>query len=307
MLTTSSRRTSLRRLLAVVALAVALLALATVSGRHAAASVATDWVTTDRHLVIGGLERSYLMARPAQPRPGRLPVVIVLHGRDMTPARMQEDNVLPPGAHAIVVYPAGYGRSWNAGACCGPAHADRIDDVTFLAGLVRDVLAREPGASADAVFLVGYSNGGRMALRMACVDPGMFAAVAAIEAVSVFPCTHLAASVSLLMVASRGDPLLVVEHGQTPRAVDGYTEPTVEDQVAQWRELNSCPARASTRTAGTLMATSWADCSRKARVTFDLYQGGSHAIPPGDHWTPSAPQETWAFFHAVRPSVVAAS
>ena len=117
--------------------------------------------------MVGGLERTYVVARPAQALTGVLPVVIVLHGRDMTPAHMERDSVLPPAARAIVVYPAGYGRSWNAGACCGPAHADRVDDVAFLAAVVREVLRGEPGASADAVFLLGYSNGGRMALRMA--------------------------------------------------------------------------------------------------------------------------------------------
>jgi polyhydroxybutyrate depolymerase len=264
-------------------------------------------VATDHHLVVGGLQRSYVVARPAHARPTVLPVVIVLHGRDMTPAGMQRESVLPPAARAIVVYPAGYGRSWNAGACCGPAHADQIDDVAFLAAIVPEVLRAEPGASANAVFLLGYSNGGRMALRMACAEPGMFAGVATIEAVSVFPCTHLAAPVSLLTVASSGDPLLVVGHGQPPKTIEGYTQPTVEDLVAQWRQLNGCPAAASRQAAGTLTATSWTDCAQHARVTLDLYQGGSHAIPAGDGQTPSARRETWAFFHALRPSVVTAS
>ena len=77
--------------------------------------------------------------------------------------------------------------------------------------------------------------------------------------------------------------------------------------MAQWRELNGCPAATSRRAAGALTTTSWTGCARHARVTFDLYHGGSHAIPGGDDRTPSARRETWAFFHAVRPSVVAAS
>jgi polyhydroxybutyrate depolymerase len=293
--------------MAVVVFVLIAIVLAADARGPAGAISSKKWVTGQHHLVVDGLERSYILRRPADEGTGVLPVVIVLHGRDMTPAEMEAHEPVPPAARAIVVYPEGYGRSWNAGACCGPAHADRVDDVTFLTAVVRDVLGGERGASADGVFLVGYSNGGRMALRMACIDPALFAGIAAIEAVSVFPCTHLTAPVSLLSVASRGDPLLVIPHGEPPKAIEGYTEPTVEDQVAEWRTLDGCAPAASKHAVGTLTSTSWDGCAHQARVAFDLYDGGSHAIPAGDDRTPSASLETWAFFHAVRPSVVSAA
>jgi polyhydroxybutyrate depolymerase len=58
-------------------------------------------------------------------------------------------------------------RYWNAtDGCCAPADSD-VDDVAFLRAVIEDVKTQHPVDPAR-VFLVGFSNGGFMALRMAC-------------------------------------------------------------------------------------------------------------------------------------------
>jgi polyhydroxybutyrate depolymerase len=257
------------------------------------------WRTTGHLINAGGLRRGYLVARPLDPGPGPLPVIVLLHGRNMTPAGMARRSGLLETTRAIVVVPAGYGRSWNAGACCATARAAGVDDVAFLSRTVAQVLATQPAADPRAVYLVGYSNGGRMAYRMACQRPRLFAAVAAVEAVSVYPCRTVAAPVPLLTVASTGDPLLRITPAAAPRRIEGYQQPSLQDVVAVWRALDSCSSSITRRAAGRLTSYRWASCRGNSQVGLDLYCDGSHTWPPGSTVTPSALAQVSAFFDEV--------
>jgi polyhydroxybutyrate depolymerase len=282
--------------LVVAGLAVALLVVSTDSRRPATAEVApARWTHTTSSMMIGGRQRTYLTVRPATPSRARLPVLVVLHGRSMNPAQTEAmTGFAPVVGPAITVFPAGYRDSWNAGACCGEAHAAGIDDVAFIKGLVHHVLSAEPDASASQVYLAGYSNGGRMALRLACAAPDLFAGVAAVEAVSVYSCPH-PRPVSLLEVASRDDPLLALDATQPERVVNGFHEPTVEGMVAGWRTVGAC-GEATTSVAGTLTEHHWSGCRNHTRLAYARYDGGSHAWPAGEAGTPSAAQVIWTFF-----------
>jgi polyhydroxybutyrate depolymerase len=243
---------------------------------------------------VGGQARSYLLVRPVPVTGAALPVLVVLHGRGMTPAGIERvTHFAGATGRAILVFPAGYQRSWNAGGCCGAAHAAGVDDVAFLTALVRHLDAL-PGASDRQVYLVGYSNGGRMAYRMACLDPGAFAGVAAVEAVPVATCPR-ADPVPLMIVASRNDPLLRVAPGGPALTVDGYREPSVAATVQTWRRLDGCAPATTSRSQGRLTVTSWASCRGGARVALALYQGGSHAWPEGSPGTPPVQSVVWRF------------
>jgi poly(3-hydroxybutyrate) depolymerase len=283
--------------LVVAGLAGALLVVSTDSLRAATAEVAPARRShATASITIGGRQRTYVTVRPARPSRARLPVLVVLHGRTMSPAQTEEmTGFAPVVGPAITVYPAGYRDSWNAGACCGEAHAAGIDDVAFITGLVHHVLATEPDASPSHVYLAGYSNGGRMALRLACAAPDLFAGVAAVEAVSVYSCPH-PRPVSLLAVASRDDPLLAVDASQTERVINGFHEPTVDGMVAGWRQVGACGDTPSTTVSGTLTERHWSGCRSHTRLAYALYGGGSHAWPSGDAQTPSAEQVIWTFF-----------
>lgn len=96
------------------------------------------------------------------------PVLMVLSWRYMSPAviaAVRGFRFLPLVAHEIVVYPAGYDRSWDAGYCCGPAQRLGVDDLAFFEAMIHAVFNSEPGTSARQMYLAGFSNGGRMAFR----------------------------------------------------------------------------------------------------------------------------------------------
>src|SRR5262249_19168324 len=97
-----------------------------------AAAPEPGWTTTIEHIVTGGRARSYVLVRPPVGA-ARLAVVVVLHGRGMSPeavARISDFRSV--AGRAILVYPAGVGLSWNAGACCATAHTEGVDDVAFV-------------------------------------------------------------------------------------------------------------------------------------------------------------------------------
>lgn len=138
-----------------------------------------------------GRRRSYLLHVPGELPPGRRPLVVALHGGGESAARFEAVTRL--SAHAdrdgwVVAYPQGTGepdparpgrtrrRSWNAGRCCGPARRDAVDDVGFVSALIADVATLVP-VDPDAVHLVGHSNGGMLAYRLALELPGRIAAV----------------------------------------------------------------------------------------------------------------------------------
>jgi polyhydroxybutyrate depolymerase len=255
---------------------------------YALTEVPAGWTSSTHDLVSGGLPRSYLMIRPPVKRGASLPVVMILHGRGLTPAAMERiSHLLPVVGRAITVYPAGWQRSWNAGGCCGVAHRQGVDDTAFLSSVVHQVLTTQPDASSRRVYLVGYSNGGRMAMRVACADPGLFAGLAAVEAVPVAPC---AGTVPLptVLIASTGDPLLTIATDGPKKTMQGYIEPTVGQTVDAWRQLDGCSPAASSKPTGLVTATVWSNCQGQGRVQYDLYRGGSHRWPVGGPTTPSA-------------------
>ena len=122
-----------------------------------------------RHIMVGGLDRSYLV----QPAPGvrgagRLPVVVLLHGGAQSAEDIWRETSLPTlGAREgfLVVAPDALGRHWNDAR--GVTGASTVDDVRFLKAVIADVIAQDHG-DPSAVFMVGSAHGGFMTMRFAC-------------------------------------------------------------------------------------------------------------------------------------------
>jgi polyhydroxybutyrate depolymerase len=259
------------------------------------------WVSSVHRFEVDRMTRAYLMVRPDAVTATKLPVVLVLHGRNETPRTIEEISQAPQvTGPAILVFPAGYGRSWDAGGCCGLAHTSHVDDVAFLTDTIHRVIAAEKDAAANRVYLLGFSNGGRMAYRMACADPGLLAGVGAVEAVPVDTCQTVT-PLPIMVVAYSNDPLLTIFNGERRKTMQGYLEPTVESTVEAWRNLDGCTTAGDRAVTGSATVDTWTRCVGAGRVAFALYRGGSHRWPqataataatPG---TPSAGNLIWAW------------
>ena len=68
-------------------------------------------------------------------------------------------------------------RAWNAGSCCAVATRN---DVGYLVDVVHAVAGLVP-VDASRVYIVGFSNGGMMALDAICSAPSVFAAAGSVS------------------------------------------------------------------------------------------------------------------------------
>lgn len=93
------------------------------------------------------------------------------------------------------------------------------------------------------VYLVGYSNGARMALTEICAHPSLFAAFAAYGAALPETCADKRIAVPAWISAGTADPeLSTTNPAQTQ---------VIESVVAHWRARNGCVATSAA--AATLM------------------------------------------------------
>eukprot|EP00747_Dinoflagellata_sp_TGD_P031501 gnl/TRDRNA2_/TRDRNA2_135321_c0_seq1.p1 gnl/TRDRNA2_/TRDRNA2_135321_c0~~gnl/TRDRNA2_/TRDRNA2_135321_c0_seq1.p1 ORF type:complete len:772 (-),score=98.56 gnl/TRDRNA2_/TRDRNA2_135321_c0_seq1:90-2405(-) len=117
-----------------------------------------------------------------------VPLVVAFHSLGGCPETILKEFERAAGAHGfVVVAPRGYsGRpgtdqsyaSWNAGVCCSPAVDLNLDDISFARGVIARLLQEQPlkanfglHLSPEAVYLMGYSNGGFFAPLLAEAEP----------------------------------------------------------------------------------------------------------------------------------------
>ena len=192
------------------------------------------------------------------------PLVICIHGythdgrqmADLTApngdsAHPDSLNSLADEAGFAVVYPYGTkigalpGRCWNAGggvegyAPVGdPARRKNVDDVQFFRDLLED-LRTTLSNELPEVYLLGISNGGAMAQRLATECPGLWKAVATVAG-----CNQYSAAAKIL--PQKPIPVLHV-HGDKDTVWPyhgGEVKPfglmaSVQDSVGFWVKANS--------------------------------------------------------------------
>jgi polyhydroxybutyrate depolymerase len=119
-----------------------------------------------------------------QKLPSGSPLVIVLHGAGMDGAWMRtwtgyEFDALADKDGFAVFYPDAYKRNWND---CRIVHnvaasLEHVDDMAFMRALINRGYAKFH-TDPQKVFVVGYSNGGRMAITLATQKTSLVAGIA---------------------------------------------------------------------------------------------------------------------------------
>jgi polyhydroxybutyrate depolymerase len=242
-------------------------------------------------VTVDGIQRTYRSFVKASPA-GKLPLLIVLHGRgqsDSSVLAMTGFLGLAQQRQAVLLLPDGEQRSWNAGhGCCGFAGAHQAPDVPFLAAIVADALRRWP-IDPGRVYLVGYSNGGKLAYSAECAHPTLFTAVATYGAVPLSPCPPGTPPVSVMLAAGTADQVLPFQGkpgGHPPL-------PSVAQAVSWLRAQDRCPADSRGSRDGLAVVQQWAGCAGGTDVESVAYPGRGHAWPGGG--SPTASALMWTF------------
>ncbi|MEU4624698.1 alpha/beta fold hydrolase [Actinoplanes sp. NPDC023801] len=176
--------------------------------------------------------------------PGRAaPLVVLLHGYS-SDAREQE-SYLGLTAESdrrgfVYAYPDGSvdgrgNRFWNATDACCAFDSPQPDDSRYLSELIS---ALKASYRIDRVYLIGHSNGGFMAFRMACDHADQITAIASLNGASWNDPARCRPSepVSVLAVHSSADETIAFTGG----ALGNNAYPSAAATVSQWRDYNGC-------------------------------------------------------------------
>jgi polyhydroxybutyrate depolymerase len=243
---------------------------------------------------VDGLTRTYRVFVPAHLR-RPAPVVLVFHGAGGTGEAIARSTGFDAQAERngfLAVYPNGVGRTWNAGACCGPAQQLGVDDVGFVSRLL-DKLATQYRVDRKRIFATGMSNGGVFSYALACVLAGRIAAAAPVAATLVSECAP-SSPVSLFHVHGLADPRIPFAGGVgTGRAEIQW--PPVQDGIDRWRVFDGCSAAGTTATQGPVTTSDWSPCKNGSAVRLVTLAGVGHVWPRGQY---DATRAIWRFFVA---------
>lgn len=130
--------------------------------------------------------RSFMVVRSRQTAAAPQPLVLVCHGTLQTARSIRGfagftfDRYAADGK-AVVVYPEALRRDWNGArkAVMASKKTKKVDDVGFFRALIAQMVAR--GADAQRVYVVGFSLGGQMVIRLIHEMPELLAGAAVIS------------------------------------------------------------------------------------------------------------------------------
>ena len=268
-----------------------------------------------------GITRDYLITVP-DGLSAPAPLVVVLHGGGSTAAMMRRETDFDALAweHGfIAVYPNGVSREWNERRGSGmTVRRSTADDVGFLTALI-DHLSARYAIDGERIYAMGISNGGFMALRLAC-DVGERLAGIGVAAAQftrdMLDTCRPARPLRVAIFNGTDDPIVPFDGG--PVIVSGQFRGTVEPTeatVAFWLAANACApapdavdrldARPLDQTV--VVIRRYDRCAPGGAVRLYRIEGGGHTLPGGTQYLPRerigavsrelhAPTALWAFW-----------
>lgn len=217
-----------------------------------------------------GRTRSYRVVDLTNGAPA--PLLFVLHGfggsaEDMRSYTGVEEAVRTSLADgAVVAYPNGTGleaglpQSWNAGGCCPFSTYDMVDDVAFFDQLI-DVITAAYDIDTSRIWVVGHSNGGMMAYRLACELSARITAIGVAAGALMTDSCAPGRAVSALHLHGELDAVVPLAGGE----IAGITFPSTRDSFDRFATANSCTLLDST-----------ASCPSGATMVLQIDAGWTH-------------------------------
>ncbi len=170
---------------------------------------------------------------------------------------------------------------WNASHACCNFQGSTVDDSDYLSRVIATVVSTQ-GIDPARVYVVGHSNGGFMAHRLACEHAGQVAAIASLAgALDADAECRPTEPVSVLQVHGNADETIHYDGGE----IEGRPYTSAGRTVALWRRADGCHGDsrhgerldADASVAGEdLRPTTWTNCGRDTEVALWTIAEGSH-------------------------------
>jgi polyhydroxybutyrate depolymerase len=250
--------------------------------------------------------RPYGFQAPASYRASTpTPLVVVLHGYGSNGRQQADYFGLPADAEEhgyLLAYPDGLedprgSRFWNATDACCNFYGNPVDDVAYLGAVIDDVAAHYT-VDPKRIFVIGHSNGGFMAHRLACEIGGRIAAIVSLAGATWRNPAMCSATapINVLQVHGTAD--------QTIAYAGNGVYPSAPETVAIWAQKNRCAGALEGSGADKDLdlgiagretrASSYAGCPAGGAADLWTIEGGGHIPNLGPSWA----DEAWAYFSA---------
>jgi polyhydroxybutyrate depolymerase len=224
-------------------------------------------------------------------------LLLGLHGRGgdgKNAIKFMKFNPLADKYNFICIYPSGYKRSWNDGRNKTPASKAGIDDVAFLDFLISEI-QKEYSVNEKKIYAVGMSNGGYMALTLACGLSQRFAAVASVTGIMApNPETWCKPqqAIPVLLIGGTDDPIVPYKGGKISNGIEtiGFDE-----AFNFWKKQNVCIGNSksislanNSKDGTTVEVETYNFCNNNSEVILYRIIGGGHTWPGGSQYLPQA-------------------
>jgi len=192
------------------------------------------------------------------------PLMLVLHGYNMDAQSMNgfvQASAAASALNAFLILPEGRKdlsgkRFWDAtDACCNFFSAKpAISDEDYLVSLVKEAVEKYP-VDRRNIYVVGFSNGGFMANRLACNHSELFSGVASLSGANYLNPAQCQPRqpISMLQIHGTYDPLISFNGGTLVPSEPSFPRyPSAMQTTAFWAEHNKCKQQTFTAAADEL-------------------------------------------------------
>jgi len=207
--------------------------------------------------------------------------------------------------NAIVVYPDGWGNSWNFGPCCDPALEEGIDDFGFIHELVNYTIQEYP-IDSNRIYATGWSNGCGMSQSLANRQSDVFAAIACMSMYYLDEDDSSYYPIPIMEIHGTAD--LIVPYISTVAtgiifAGELWNTGAIQNFYT-WRDKNQCSGTFSDYSEETIFYNirGFTDCTNNAEVSLVTLRGAAHNVyskdtdgSPGNQGTVDTAQIAWDF------------
>ena len=221
-----------------------------------------------------------------------VPLLVVLHGAGDSGGNFQRAAGIDKQADKygfMVAYPSASTNNWAEGCNCNRPDLDGVDDVGFTDAAV-ELLKGKYSIDDSRMFVLGYSQGGMFAQRLACERSEVYRGFSTVAAMISEPLSRVCYPpdpVNMLMINGTADavlPFYGIPSGSF--ATKGALETMV-----MWKERNDCSGAISTdiyrnSKPHTLLHRA-SGCEGNADVRLVEISDGPHEWPRGNVDAPS--------------------